>query len=103
MIKTVSPSRIINFSETPGLLHLKGLPTYAELGCQPVQAKIHGDEKDSSIVVALMTAPGEKLLHAFIAPGKTMRVEESLIIGVEEIGELTPKASGRAQKRFKPT
>jgi hypothetical protein len=50
-----------------------------------------------------MTAAGEELSLAFIASGKTMRVEESEIGAVGDIGVLTPKAGDKPQKRLKAT
>jgi hypothetical protein len=79
LITAVDLSRIVNCDETSWLLHPKGILTSAGLGCQSVQAKINGDEKDCITVMASVTASGGKLPLAFIASGKTMRVEESQI------------------------
>jgi hypothetical protein len=79
LIDTVPLSRIVNCDESAWLLHPKGILTWADLGCQIVHAKINGDEKDSVTVIASVTAAGEKLPLAFIASGKTARVEESQI------------------------
>jgi hypothetical protein len=51
-IVTVEPSRIVNRDETSWLLHPKGILTSAERGCQAVQAKINGEEKECITVVA---------------------------------------------------
>jgi hypothetical protein len=83
LIETASPSRTINCDETSWFLHRKGAPTWAELGCQSVQAKINGDEKDCITAVACVTAAGEKLPLVFLASGKTRHVDQSQIGAVE--------------------
>jgi hypothetical protein len=83
LMETGDPSRIVNCDETSWLLHPRGIFTRAEIGCQIVHAHIRGDEKDCIIVVVSVTENGEKLLLAFIAPGKTPRVEDSQIGVVE--------------------
>jgi hypothetical protein len=55
-METGSRSRIIRYDETFWLLHPKGILTWAELGCQAVQTKINGNEKDCITVVAYLTA-----------------------------------------------
>jgi predicted transposase YbfD/YdcC len=82
-METVSPSRIVNCDESFWLLHPKGIPTWAALGCQAVQTKTNGAEKDCITIVARVILAGEKLTLAFLAPGQTARIEESQIGAVE--------------------
>jgi predicted transposase YbfD/YdcC len=77
LMETVNPSRIVNCDETFWLLHPRSILTCVDMGCQTVHARITGDEKDRITVVASVTASGEKLSLALIAPGKTRRVEDS--------------------------
>jgi hypothetical protein len=58
-------------------LHPKVIRTWAESGHQAVKAKINGDERNCIVVVACVTAAGEKFSYGFIAPGKTTHVKES--------------------------
>jgi hypothetical protein len=55
----------------------------APLGAVSVQVQINGDEKDCVTVLASVTAAGDKLPLAFLAAGKSSRVDKSQIGVVE--------------------
>jgi hypothetical protein len=79
LMETVSPSRTINCDKTSWLLHPKEILTWAELGCQAVQAKINSGDKNCLPLVTCLAAAEEETPLAFITSGKMARVEESQI------------------------
>jgi hypothetical protein len=66
------------------LLHPNSILTLVEVGMESVQATIKGNEKENFIVVAAVTATGNKFLVEFIASSKTICVERTQAGQVDE-------------------
>ena len=68
---------VLNCDETAWYVYPNGILTWVLTGSEDVSVNITGNEKDCLIVLATVSASGEKYPLMFVAKGKTDRIEDT--------------------------